>query len=76
MITFGQGLNRAHPNLIKIVNSIEKGDDVKGFMHEVRGFLGHLGVNTARSLGRLVTRPRSKANLESYYEVSSYTTNF
>ena len=42
MITFGQGLNRAHPNLIKIVNTIEKGDDVKGFSKEVMGFLGHL----------------------------------
>ena len=35
MIIFGQGLNRAHPNLIKIVNTIEKGNDVDGFMKEV-----------------------------------------
>lgn len=68
MITFGQGLNRAHPNLIKIVNTIEKGDDVKGFTKEVVGFLGHLFANTGRSLSRAVTRPRSKADLEAYYE--------
>jgi hypothetical protein len=35
MITFGQGLNRAHPNLIKIVDTLEKGDDLKGFTKEV-----------------------------------------
>ncbi|KAJ1437270.1 hypothetical protein B484DRAFT_392834 [Ochromonadaceae sp. CCMP2298] len=68
MITFGQGLNRAHPNLIKIVNTIEKGDDVKGFTKEVTGFLGHLFTNVGRSLSRAVLRPRSKANLEAYYE--------
>jgi len=68
MITFGQGLNRAHPNLIKIVNTIEKGDDVKGFTTEVVGFLGHLFSNSARSITRAVTRPRSKADLEAYYE--------
>jgi len=37
MIIFGQGLNRAHPNLIKIINTIEKGNDVDGFMKEVNG---------------------------------------
>ena len=35
MIIFGQGLNRAHPNLIKVINTIEKGNDVAGFMKEV-----------------------------------------
>jgi acyl-CoA dehydrogenase len=48
MITFGQGLNRSHPNLIKIINTIEKGDDVKGFTTEVTGFLGHLFSNISR----------------------------
>ena len=68
MITFGQGLNRAHPNLISIINSIEKGNDVSGFMTAVKGFLGHLGSNVFRSLSRAVTRPRSKANQIEYYE--------
>ena len=48
MITFGQGLNRSHPNLIKIINTIEKGDDVKGFTKEVGGFMGHLFSNVGR----------------------------
>ena len=71
MITFGQGLNRAHPNLIKIVNSIEKGDDVKGFSKEVMGFLGHLAENSGRSLlsaAGSVVRSKSKKNLSAYYE--------
>jgi acyl-CoA dehydrogenase len=68
MITFGQGLNRAHPNLIKIVNSLEKGDDLQGFTKEAFGFLGHLGANTGRSLSRAVMRPRSKKDLVGYYE--------
>ncbi len=70
MITFGQGLNRAHPNLINIVNAIEKGDDVKGFAEHTKGFLGHLATNVGRSLTRAVTRPRikNKAKLSEYYE--------
>ena len=68
MITFGQGLNRAHPNLIKIINTIEKGDDVKGFTTEVKGFLQHLAANTSRSVTRAFSRPRSKADLVAYYE--------
>jgi acyl-CoA dehydrogenase len=78
MITFGQGLNRAHPNLIKIVNTIEKGDDVKGFTKEVSGFMGHLFSNIGRSLTRAVTRPRSKSNLAAYYEgqLSRLAANF
>jgi acyl-CoA dehydrogenase len=68
MITFGQGLNRAHPNLIKIVNTIEKGDDVAGFTKEVGGFLGHLFSNVGRSMSRALFRPRSKSDLAAYYE--------
>ena len=71
MITFGQGLNRAHPNLINIVNTIEKGNDVKGFSKEVVGFLGHLAENAGRSLGRgagSLFRSKSKGKLTEYYE--------
>ena len=79
MITFGQGLNRAHPNLINIVNSIE-GDDVKGFAEHTTGFLGHLATNVGRSLGRAVMRPRmkSRAQLSEYYEgqLSRLASNF
>lgn len=70
MITFGQGLNRAHPNLIHMVNAIEKGDDVNGFATHVKGFISHLTTNVARSIGRSVFRPRSKGkgDLSAYYE--------
>jgi hypothetical protein len=69
MITFGQGLNRAHPNLIHIVNTIEDGNDVDGFAKHVKGFLGHLGSNVGRSVGRAVFRSRSKSSgLIPYYE--------
>jgi len=73
MITFGQGLNRAHPNLIYMVNAIEKGDDVKGFATHVKGFLAHLTANVGRSLSRSVlARPKaagkSKGDLSAYYE--------
>jgi hypothetical protein len=78
MITFGQGLNRAHPNLISIINSIEKGNDVKGFTTAVQGFLGHLGSNIFRSLSRAVARPRSKTDQIAYYEgqLSRLASNF
>merc|ERR1719353_765474 len=69
MIIFGQGLNRAHPNLIKIVNTIENGNDEKGFMKEAMGFLGHLGTNLSTSLVRSVTSNlASKSDLAGYYE--------
>jgi len=78
MITFGQGLNRAHPNLIKIINTIEKGDDPKGFMTEVQGIVGHFLSNVVRSLSLAVTRPRSKKDLVKYYEgqLSKLSANF
>lgn len=73
MITFGQGLNRAHPHLIDIVNSIEKGDDIKGFSTAVTGFFGHFLSNALGSLSRAILRPRFKPSkggkeLSSYYE--------
>lgn len=68
MITFGQGLNRAHPNLIRIINTIEKGDDEKGFAKEVMGFMGHLFSNMGRSITKAIFRPRSKSDLLAYYE--------
>lgn len=78
MMTFGQGLNRAHPNLIKIIDTIEKGDDVQGFVREVRGMIGHALSNTYRSLTKAVVRPRSKADLVAYYDgqLSRLAANF
>jgi acyl-CoA dehydrogenase len=69
MIIFGQGLNRAHPNLIKIIDSIQKGNDEKGFVKEVTGFLNHFATNAGRSVFRGLFRPRSKGkDLLTYYE--------
>lgn len=78
MMIFGQGINRAHPNLLKIVNTLEKGDDVAGFTREVRGFLGHLVTNASRSVSRAFLRPRSKGDLSKYYEgqLSRLAANF
>lgn len=78
MITFGQGLNRAHPNLIKIIETIERGNDVKGFMKEVSGFTSHLLANAGRSLFRGVFRSRSKSSLLEHYEsqLSRLAANF
>ncbi len=78
MIIFGQGLNRAHPHLIKIIDAIQKGDDPQLFMKEVRGFVGHLFTNIGRSVTRAVARPRSKSNLAAYYEgqLSKLAANF
>lgn len=67
MIIFGQGLNRAHPNLIKIVDSLQKGDDPQGFMKHTMGFMSHFASNAARSLAAAFT-PSSRSNLLSYYE--------
>lgn len=79
MMIFGQGINRAHPNLIKIIGTLEKGDDVKGFTREVSGFLGHLFSNAFNSITRSLFRPRSKsAGLTAYYEgqLSKLAANF
>jgi alkylation response protein AidB-like acyl-CoA dehydrogenase len=78
MMIFGQGVNRSHPNLIKIINTIEKGDDVSGFTKEVFGFLGHLGTNIVRSLTRATLRPRTKGEIDLYYEaqLSRLSANF
>lgn len=78
MMIFGQGINRAHPNLLKIVNTLEKGDDVAGFTKEVAGFMGHFFTNATRSVTRALFRPRSKSDLSTYYEgqLSRLAANF
>lgn len=70
LIIFGQGLVRSHPNLINIINSIEKGDDVQGFRSEVLQLVGHAVRNGAMSISKNLMRPRKKTpgNLLSYYE--------
>ena len=67
LMIFGQGLNRAHPNLLNILNSIEKGNDADSFNKGVYGILGHFGSNLGRSLVKAFT-PAFKSDLSSYYE--------
>ena len=68
LIQFGQGLMRAHPHLLNVVRSVQKGDDMKGFNTGLWGMVSHGAVNAGRSLTMTVTRSRSKSNLESHYE--------
>ena len=80
LIIFGQGLVRSHPNLINIINSIEKGNDLAGFKSEVLDLILHAARNSSRSLSRSLLRPRvkTKSNLLSYYEgqLSRLAANF
>jgi acyl-CoA dehydrogenase len=52
LIIFGQGLNRSHPHLLNLIQSIQKGDDMKGFNRELTNIISHAFTN----LGRSVTR--------------------
>jgi acyl-CoA dehydrogenase len=79
LMIFGQGVNRSHPHLLKIVETLQKGDDPKGFAREVRGFMGHLFSNVSRSFTRAIFRPRSASgDLGAYYEgqLSKLAANF
>lgn len=68
LIQFGQGLMRAHPHLLSVVRSVQKGDDPAGFNAGLWGMVSHGAVNAGRSLGRTALRSRSKSDLEGYYE--------
>lgn len=72
LIIFGQGLTRAHPHLIQIVDAIEKGNDATGFRRGVFGFVGHLFRNTFESFKHAIVRPRYSSkkqdNLAAYYD--------
>jgi len=68
LIQFGQGLMRAHPHLLGVVRSVQKGDDLAGFNQGLWGMVSHGAVNAGRSLGRTALRSRSKSDLEGHYE--------
>eukprot|EP00595_Chromulina_sp_UTEXLB2642_P002442 CAMPEP_0196763690 /NCGR_PEP_ID=MMETSP1095-20130614/4520_1 /TAXON_ID=96789 ORGANISM="Chromulina nebulosa, Strain UTEXLB2642" /NCGR_SAMPLE_ID=MMETSP1095 /ASSEMBLY_ACC=CAM_ASM_000446 /LENGTH=720 /DNA_ID=CAMNT_0042117379 /DNA_START=201 /DNA_END=2363 /DNA_ORIENTATION=- len=78
LMIFGQGVTRSHPNLLKIIKTLEAGNEVKEFQTEVLGFFSHLFSNTYRSITRSIFRPRSKSNLSAYYEgqLSRLAANF
>lgn len=52
LIIFGQGLNRSHPHMLPLVESIMAGNDISGFRTNLMSFLGHAGSNAGRSLAR------------------------
>ncbi len=70
LIVFGQGLNRAHPQMQDLIGSIQAGNDGAGFHRHLFKLLGHAGTNAARSFTRSLTRSRFKSggSLISYYE--------
>jgi acyl-CoA dehydrogenase len=70
LIVFGQGLNRAHPNMQDLISSIQAGNDSSGFHRHLFKLLGHAGTNAGRSFTRALTRSRMKnsGSLISYYE--------
>ncbi len=78
MIIFGQGLNRAHPNIIKLVEAVEKGSDAAGFNNAALGFVSHLVTNMGRSISRAFLRPRVKTDILTYYDgqLSRLAANF
>jgi alkylation response protein AidB-like acyl-CoA dehydrogenase len=78
LIQYGQGLMRAHPHLLSVVRSVQKGDDPKGFNDALWKMVGHGFSNAGRSMAAVVTRSRSKSNLEGYYEsqLSRLAANF
>jgi acyl-CoA dehydrogenase len=68
LIIYGQGLNRAHPNLINIINSLQKGDDPHTFAKEMASFFKHLFVNSGRSIiGSLLSNTEYIPGLKTDY---------
>lgn len=45
LIQFGQGLMRAHPHLLSVVRSVQKGDDLKGFNDGMAAMVMHGASN-------------------------------
>lgn len=52
LMIFGQGLNRSHPHLLNLIESIQKGDDREGFDRELKNIIGHAFTNVGRSMSR------------------------
>ncbi|KAF0694013.1 Aste57867_15072 [Aphanomyces stellatus] len=78
LIIYGQGLTRAHPHLYPLIQSLQHGDDIASFKKHVHALVGHGVTNAANSVGRAVTRSRSKSDLVAHYEsqMSRLAANF
>lgn len=70
LITFGQGLLRAHPNLLNIVNALEAGDQPDQFADDASALIRHFASNAVNSISRgvLRSRSRSRRGLLPYFE--------
>jgi len=62
LIQFGQGLTRSHPHLLKLIKSVQDGDDPKTFNTALWCTIKHAGINTGRSIYSLALRSRMKGN--------------
>lgn len=74
LIVFGQGLNRSHPNLLGLIESINKGDDMRGFNQHLARLVGHAATNAVGAVGgALATALRAPfgkgADVAAYHEV-------
>ncbi|WP_334118366.1 acyl-CoA dehydrogenase [Limnobacter sp.] len=55
LIVFGQGAVRCHPYAFKIANALEA-NDLPTFSSALKGWIGHMVVNTSRLVGLTLTR--------------------
>eukprot|EP00941_MAST-03F_sp_MAST-3F-sp1_P001156 g1156.t1 len=62
LIVFGQGLNRAHPNMQDLVHTISDGNDQAGFSKHAWALVGHGASNALSSFTGVFTRSRSKGS--------------
>ena len=58
LIVFGQGLNRAHPNMQDIVAAIGKGDAQDEFSKHAWSLVGHGAKNAGSAFSQALVRPR------------------
>ena len=59
LIVFGQGLNRAHPNMQDIVSAIGKGDAQDEFSKHAWSLVGHGAKNAGSAFSQALVRSRS-----------------
>ena len=70
LIIFGQGLNRSHPHLLQLIQSIQDGNNMPEFNKQLTNLLGHAFTNLGRSVARgLAVQIVPKGNdISGYYE--------
>mmetsp|Transcript_45007 Transcript_45007/g.141681 ORF Transcript_45007/g.141681 Transcript_45007/m.141681 type:complete len:759 (+) Transcript_45007:29-2305(+) len=70
LIIFGQGLNRSHPHLLDLIQTIQKGNDLQGFNRELTLVFKHAFTNLGRSVSRGLSvqlQPKG-GNIVGYHE--------